>query len=49
MIYKKKLLLCNNIKCFKIYKIEKLKVFNVIVKQIEKNRGKKIDCVKDFY
>lgn len=25
------MLLCNNIKCFKIYKIEKLKVFNVII------------------
>lgn len=40
MIYKKKLLLRNKIKRFKIYKIEKSKTSNVTAKQTEKKQGK---------
>lgn len=40
MIYLKKLLLRNNIKSFKIYKIEKSKASNVTAKHTEKIGGK---------
>lgn len=41
MIYKKKLLLRNKIKRFKIYKIEKSQASNVTAKQTEKKIGEK--------